>query len=416
MNTNFLRSWFARTAAGMAACCGLLAGRALGNDACGNAVLRPVPVTVFGSTTGATVDVELPGCGDAISSPGVWYRVIGTGTTMTAATCDPLTNYDTIVSVYCGSCTTLSCVGSNDNFCGQQSSVSWCSVAGANYYILVHGANGESGNFFLHLDESGPPCTPSQSCASYGACCIAGACSIRTPASCLSLGGAYGGDYSNCDAGGPTEFDYSATPNAPIGDLASVDSTILVLDSFTVGDVNVIVNIPDHTYIGDLVLLLQHEASQFSIWWRYCSFQDGLDIELDDEGAFPVCSSPTIGNMKTAGFFSRLLAEFDGGNSAGGWTLTVSDAASGDTGTLVSWGLRLRPPGAQACDTYAVGDLNCDGAVNILDINPFTLALADPAGYAATFPSCDINLADINGDHSIDILDINPFVALLSGG
>ncbi|TWT41058.1 hypothetical protein RAS1_37490 [Phycisphaerae bacterium RAS1] len=62
-----------------------------------------------------------------------------------------------------------------------------------------------------------------------------------------------------------------------------------------------------------------------------------------------------------------------------------------------------------------LGDLNCDGDVNILDINAFTLALSDPAGYAIAYPDCDILLADVNGDGSADILDINPFIAVLAG-
>ncbi len=59
------------------------------------------------------------------------------------------------------------------------------------------------------------------------------------------------------------------------------------------------------------------------------------------------------------------------------------------------------------------GDLNCDGVVNFSDINPFVLALTDPAGYAAAFPGCNLLNADINGDGVVDFSDINPFVALL---
>ncbi|TWT39987.1 Lactonase, 7-bladed beta-propeller [Phycisphaerae bacterium RAS1] len=66
--------------------------------------------------------------------------------------------------------------------------------------------------------------------------------------------------------------------------------------------------------------------------------------------------------------------------------------------------------------TFAPGDLNCDGVVDILDINAFILALSDPAGYAAAYPDCDRNLADTNGDGEIDILDINPFIAIIEGG
>ena len=60
-----------------------------------------------------------------------------------------------------------------------------------------------------------------------------------------------------------------------------------------------------------------------------------------------------------------------------------------------------------------LGDLNCDGRIDALDIEPFILALFDPDEYPIQFPVCDINLADINGDGSIDALDIEPFLGLL---
>lgn len=63
----------------------------------------------------------------------------------------------------------------------------------------------------------------------------------------------------------------------------------------------------------------------------------------------------------------------------------------------------------------AVGDLNCDGTVGLADINPFALALADPAGYAAAFPDCERMMADCNGDGTVDVADINPFVLILTG-
>ncbi len=62
------------------------------------------------------------------------------------------------------------------------------------------------------------------------------------------------------------------------------------------------------------------------------------------------------------------------------------------------------------------GDLNCDGSAGFDDINPFVLALSDPAGYTAQFPDCSITQADCNADGSVSLDDINPFVALLTGG
>jgi hypothetical protein len=59
------------------------------------------------------------------------------------------------------------------------------------------------------------------------------------------------------------------------------------------------------------------------------------------------------------------------------------------------------------------GDLNCDGAINGFDIDPFVLALTDPAAYALAHPDCDYTLADMNGDGVVNGYDIDPFVEVL---
>ena len=64
---------------------------------------------------------------------------------------------------------------------------------------------------------------------------------------------------------------------------------------------------------------------------------------------------------------------------------------------------------------HIVGDVNCDGVINALDIEPFLVALFEPNQYPGRYPDCDITLADINGDGSIDALDIEPFLWLLFG-
>jgi hypothetical protein len=64
---------------------------------------------------------------------------------------------------------------------------------------------------------------------------------------------------------------------------------------------------------------------------------------------------------------------------------------------------------------HATGDMNCDCVVNFDDINPFVLALSDPAAYSAAYPDCDILNADCDHDGDVDFDDMNPFIALLSG-
>ncbi|MCH7871425.1 MAG: proprotein convertase P-domain-containing protein, partial [Planctomycetes bacterium] len=82
------------------------------------------------------------------------------------------------------------------------------------------------------------------------------------------------------------------------------------------------------------------------------------------------------------------------------WTLGATDAS------FVYCGWNIDDVEILALTPLSIGDVNCDGDVNALDIEPFLLALFDPAEYASRFGGCDINLADINGDGAINALDI----------
>jgi len=62
----------------------------------------------------------------------------------------------------------------------------------------------------------------------------------------------------------------------------------------------------------------------------------------------------------------------------------------------------------------SAGDLNCDGVLDLFDIDPFVMALTDESGYAEAYPDCDRDLADINNDGTADLFDIDPFVQLLT--
>ena len=54
---------------------------------------------------------------------------------------------------------------------------------------------------------------------------------------------------------------------------------------------------------------------------------------------------------------------------------------------------------------FILGDVNCDGVVNLLDVTPF-VELLTSGGFSAK--------ADINQDGAVDLLDVTPFVELLS--
>ncbi len=169
------------------------------NDLCADAIAVGVPSVTPGSTQGASIDSAFPTCGTSITSPGVWYSVTGTGTTMTASLCNGVATYDTKISVYCPDCDEAICVDGNDDFCGLQSEISWCSQLGANYLILVHGYGGATGPFELEVYEDGAPCSADVACLPEGACCLpTGECVIINEAACIAMGGGYQGDDTNC--------------------------------------------------------------------------------------------------------------------------------------------------------------------------------------------------------------------------
>jgi hypothetical protein len=80
---------------------------------------------------------------------------------------------------------------------------------------------------------------------------------------------------------------------------------------------------------------------------------------------------------------------------------------------LASWPFTPLPP------QYDAGDLNCDGAIDFDDINPFVLYMSNQPAWQALYPDCPPTVGDINGDGTYGqgtLSDVNPFVALLTGG
>eukprot|EP00980_Cylindrotheca_fusiformis_P009891 scaffold2189_cov116-Cylindrotheca_fusiformis.AAC.11 len=111
------------------------------NDFCDDAIGPLAPGSdTRGTLAGATVD-NADTCDESSVEflPGVWYYVFGTGGEMMAHTCNN-TNIDTRVSIFSGPCSNAQCLEFNDNYCGQQSAVSWNSEFLRPYFILVQGA------------------------------------------------------------------------------------------------------------------------------------------------------------------------------------------------------------------------------------------------------------------------------------
>ncbi len=374
------------------------------NDHCEDAIgPLGVPSITPGSTVGADVD-PAPYCDVAVTSPGVWYTVIGTGGTMTASLCNEGTDYDSKLTVYCGSCDDmpgLTCVAGNDDYCGLQSEVSWCSQYGAEYLILVHGFGGASGTFKLEIPGDHVFCEYPVPCVPVGACCVDLSCGVETEPYCLTLGGKYLGDGTNCDAVAGTPLTYSANPNWIIGDNdpAGTAHTINVPAAFSIGDLNVGVGIT-HTWVGDLCVTLSHAGTEVTLIARmgnpvipcelgYCCgcSANNLNIILDDEGTGGPIEDVCVDNPSSLVYYlpEEALAAFDGLTSAGPWTLRVTDYFPGDTGTLNSWKLIIDPVGPHPCGEPERAHPGCnwvDVGINLTANQPtfWSAASGLPAG------------------------------------
>lgn len=150
------------------------------NDTCATAPLISLNAQGAGGASGntfsATPDTNVPACDfTSMTSPSVWYRVVGTGHTMQASMCT--SSFDTKLSVYCGTCNALSCVAHNDDsmICPPQSLLTWCTEPGRTYYILVQGFDGQVGEFVLNITRPNPnTCSGAAPCQVCDVLCQAG--------------------------------------------------------------------------------------------------------------------------------------------------------------------------------------------------------------------------------------------------
>ena len=185
-------------------------------------------VTSASSTTGSTRNTALndnigPDCGGGpVDSPGAWYVVAGTGDRMTASIRNTA-SFNTRLTVYRGGCGALTCVGAANVTGNGGESVNWCSTAGVDYRILVHGVGGASGTFTL--DVSSQSCNDSNQCTDDS--CSAGACvntaNFDTATQCcapssrtlttIDDGNACTNDVCNATTGAVT---HPAKPNGPV--------------------------------------------------------------------------------------------------------------------------------------------------------------------------------------------------------
>lgn len=206
------------------------------------------------------------------------------------------------------------------------------------------------------------------------------------------------------EAGGaPTSIDYSALPQAiPDNDPVGISVTATVANG-PVAITGVSVNVDaTHTWVGDLIFTLTSaDGTMITLLDRPgapatgngCQDNDVvatfIDGAADPEG---ICTGANAAWPVTLAAPVTALAALNGEDANGVWTLTISDNAGGDTGTLNNWELVI--------DSVPIGDgapiasvvTAPDGSYNFFGVDA-----TDGAGTDDYFVSVDTAQAALTG-------------------
>jgi subtilisin-like proprotein convertase family protein len=201
----------------------------------------------------------------------------------------------------------------------------------------------------------------------------------------------------------------------PIPDLGTTLSTLNVAGLKTIEDVDVTLSI-DHTYLADLdVVLIGPSGTRVELFIDIGgSGQNIQNLTLDDAAAVSILATPGpfTGSYRPSG----LLADFDGQNPNGLWTLEVTDDAGNDVGVLKSWSLSIRshetfvttgaegdfaffdlPPGA-----YAVREVAQQNWQQTYPLAPGYYAFAVGSGQQASNMNFGARVTSLTGDYDSD--------------
>jgi hypothetical protein len=175
----------------------------IANNLCASAVPVCDGVAVGGTTAGATAEGVAVSCGSSTTTPDVWFTYVpavnATGARFN--TCGSA--YDTVLSVYTGTCgglTQMSGACNDDSYnggnndCGTNNLGSGFNAnltAGVMYFIRVSGYNGNTGTYTFKVTGGG-----GQGCITTGACCNGFACTTTAQTACAAPGVWVGGTCS----------------------------------------------------------------------------------------------------------------------------------------------------------------------------------------------------------------------------
>jgi len=330
------------------------------NAICAGALPITCDSTVMGDS-GLSFFTPGPTCGASpITSRGLWYTFTGDGSAVTLSTCGTA-DFDTKISVFSGGCDALECVAGADDAPGcaeNTTSMTFPTVDGTTYYVLVHAFNDGSGTFTLAM-TCAPLCAP---LAENDGC---DAVTIITP---VGIGGCEGilGDNTCAFIG--------AMPNPPCDPYNPI---VDLWYSFNTGEQT------DHTVIIEAVTAIGVNAALYSACdgTGYIECVEGIDAPVD-----------LTGLALNTTYYLRVWNS--GGADAGTFSLcietdfTISIAEQNDKSGVHIWpnpaNDRLMIRGMVA-EQYVVRDLQgrivLTGSANNADLVQVDIAALAPGSY-----------------------------------
>ncbi|MBC8522470.1 proprotein convertase P-domain-containing protein, partial [PVC group bacterium] len=194
-----------------------------------------------------------------------------------------------------------------------------------------------------------------------------------------------GGDTSRIVTLDIGRYSYVATDlPLPINDNATTTSTIAITDTYCIGDVDIELDLT-HTYIGDLIVeVTSPQGTVVRLHDRSGGSANDMHMYYDEQG----------GDLPEG---PGSLADWVGEIVTGTWTMTVSDNAGADTGTLDHWALKIASSG-DACPPVA-HDVDTLTDVNV----PVDILLSgasstgNPLSFIITSLPTSGSLSELNG-------------------
>ncbi len=126
----------------------------------------------------------------------------------------------------------------------------------------------------------------------------------------------------------------------PVTGTSIISSTIIVNDDLFVDDINIENLDITHSWIGDLIIVLQSPAgTRDTLINRICNNVNNVLTNIDDQVLSSEFTCPPVNGETFKPY--RPLSVFNGENARGNWLLEISDVSNGDGGSLNGWLLNI---------------------------------------------------------------------------